>query len=156
MLSKRIHPEWHKFFSDSDHSLIQRDIAKERRKGSLLGISAGIEASQAAEDTGCYTSSITAKATMSGKLSQHEKLHCILNFQYLEPSILNYTPLKRIAIYFSSSILFDSFREDLNHKHCPRFLQKNDVRHCQPSSAKVKKYIVQINTQYSVLAINMF
>ena len=60
----------------SDHSLIQRDIAKERRGRYLLGISAGMDASQAAEDTGCYTSSISAKATMSAKLSQREKLHC--------------------------------------------------------------------------------
>ena len=43
-------------------------------------------------------------------------------------------------MYYSSSILFDSFLEDLNHKICPLFLKKNDVRHCQPSSAKVEEY----------------
>ena len=60
----------------SDCSLIQRDIAKEWRAEDLLGIPAGMEASQAAEDTGCYTSFISAKATLSAKLSQREKLHC--------------------------------------------------------------------------------
>ena len=70
---------WVVVCSDSDYSLIRRntvDTAKERKKGYLLGISAaesaGLEASQAAEDTGCYTSSISAKATISAKLSQHE------------------------------------------------------------------------------------
>ena len=46
----------------------------------------------------------------------------------------------------SSNIFFDSFLEDLNHKICPRFLKKNNVRHCQPSSAKAKEYIVRFRS----------
>ena len=50
-------------------------------EGYLQGISAGIEASQAAEDTDCFTSSISAKETLSAQLSQHEILHCKLGNQ---------------------------------------------------------------------------
>ena len=133
-----------------------------RGGGYLLGILAGMEASQVAEDTGCYTSSISAKATLSAKLSQREKMVRSQESWRLKMStpITKYgddhSPLKKNATY-SSSILFDSFLEDPNHKICPRFLKKNNFKHCQPSSAKAKQMHceIQINTQYSALATNM-
>ena len=45
----------------------------------------------------------------------------------------------------------------MNHKGCPRFLKKNNVRHCQPKFSKREKIHcdIQINTQYSAPATNM-
>ena len=65
-------------------------------------VSAGIEASQAAEDTGFCKSSICAKSTMSAKLSQHEKINVrnqgSWRLKILKPSTKNgdqYSPLKK-------------------------------------------------------------
>ena len=74
----------------------------------VLGISAGIEASQVAKDTGLYKSSISTKATMSaeliGNLSQREKLNCkkprICRLKMSIPITKNgdnYSPLKKNA-----------------------------------------------------------
>ena len=92
-----------------------------RRDGYLLGISAGIKASQEADESGYYKSPISAKATVSAKLSKREKIHCkkpcTFNYYYLEGRKFqyqllqigdNYSPLKKKdIIWFVSWTLGD-------------------------------------------------
>ena len=76
--SSSLLPVWkaYKMVSVSEHLGYPEPVPTGTSSGSENEPSAGIEASQAAEDTGCCTSPISARATMSSKLSQREKLDC--------------------------------------------------------------------------------
>ena len=140
-LYKRIHPKWHTFCSDSDHSLIRREIAKERREIFFLGISAGIQASQVPrvlvftrpqylQRQQCQPRWVANWANVRNCIARNQESWRLKISIWIAKNCDNYSPLKKNAMQCSSSILFDSFLEDVKDKSCPQLLKKNNVRHC--------------------------
>ena len=122
-----------------------------------MGITAGIEASQAAEDSSRYKSSISAKAAMSGCYCQPtwaNTKNTLRETKYLESWKIRYLLLKILTTQEKRDEIFIGhivwFPRILGHKSCPRFLKKKNVSQVQLR----KKNTLWDSDQYPILCPN--